>query len=168
MIPTIANECSQFISESDGKYLVKNLPVSYQGFSKVKVRFKKQTTDFIENFNEAFKNKSHDLHQRAIFAYTDISLLTENRQQEPFYIFPINGYKVLFNPLVQNSENDFQSYEDLSIDGDIITDQLKISYEAGSLCEAMDSNCEVVLYGIKYYYAIRSSLISDYKLFFSE
>lgn len=166
MIPTIASECSQFISESDGKCLVKNLPHAYQGFSKVKVRLKRQKTDFIENFNEAFKTKSHDLHQRAIFAYTNVEILSEESGYEPFYIFPINGYRIIFNPLVQNSQNDYKAYEKLSIDGDMVADQLKLSYEAGSLTEALSAKCEIVIYGVPYYYAIRSSLIEDYKLFF--
>lgn len=168
MIPTIAKECSRFITESNGRYLVKNLPRNYLGFSKVKVRFKKQTTDFIESFNEAFKSKSHDLHQRAIFTYSDIEALDNDPDAEPFFVFPTDNYKIIFNPLVENSQNDYESYEKLSIQSDMVTDQLKLSYNSGSLMEAMEARCEIVIYGIPYYYAIRSSLIEDYKLFFGD
>jgi hypothetical protein len=169
MIPTIANECGQFLQESNGQYLIKNLPTKYQGFAKVKVRLSKGTTNFTENFNRAFKNRKYHLHQSSIFAYTSAKILegVSTINAEPFYIFPIDGYKVLFNPAVKNIGDDYGDYDQLHIDGQLVTDQLKLSYQAGTLREANESNCEVIIYGISYYYALRVSLIEDYQLFFN-
>jgi hypothetical protein len=168
MIPTISNECSQFLTESNGNYLVKQLPSAYQGFSKVKVRLGKNKKGFVENFNRAFEDRRPSLHQRAIFAHANINLLQETQERtEPFYIFPIDGYSIMFNPAVTDSSTDYTEYEKLHIDGDIVSDQLKMSYQSGSLSEALRSNCEIIIYGIPYYYALRSSLIEDYALFFT-
>lgn len=170
MIPTISKECAQFLQESNGQCLIKKLPVKYQGFARVKVRLSKGKTEFTENFNRAFQTKTHELHQRSIFAYTDMEVVLESidsPKMEPFYIFPVDGYKVLFNPAVQNSQTDYGDYDQLHIDGQLVTDQLKLSYKAGTLKEATESNCEVIIYGIPYYYAFRASLIEDYNLFFN-
>lgn len=170
MIPTISKECGQFLRESNGQYLIKALPTIYQGFAKVKVRISKRTSNFAENFNRAFENKKYHLHQRSIFVYTSAGTLTEmdtTSDVEPFYIFPTDGYKVLFNPTVKNIGDDYSDYDQLHIDGQLVSDQLKLSYQAGTLQEATKSNCEVIIYGISYYYALRASLIEDYKLFFN-
>ena len=171
MIPTISRECSQFLQESGGRCLVKSLPTKYQGFAKVKVRLKRYKTEFSENFNRAFENNTHELHHRSIFTYTNIAALSEStllHNVEPFYVFPINGYRVLFNPTVKNSQKDYKNYDQLHISGQLVSDQLQLSYKEGSLREATEANCEVILYGIPYYYAFRASLIEDYKLFFNE
>ena len=86
---------------------------------------------------------------------------------EPFYVFPIDGYKILFNPVVQNSQTDYKQYDTLDIDDQLVTDQLRLSYRTGTLHEATALNCEVIVYGISHYYALRASLIEDYKLFFN-
>lgn len=170
MIPTISNECSQFLRESEGRYLIKNLPCKYEGFARVKVRVSKGKTKFTESFNSAFENKKYHLHQRSIFAYTDYSILTEMSapNKEPFYVFPIDGYEVLFNPVVQSIRTDYKEFEQLHIDGRLVEDQLKMSYKAGTLREAIDSHCEVIIYGISHYYALRASLVEDYATFFND
>lgn len=164
MIPTIANECSQFITESTGRYVVKNLPKKYQGFSKVKVRVGKTKDKISENFNIAFKDRSYKIHERAIFAYTNINLLTNENDKEPFYIFPIDGYKILYNPEVKNLQT---AYESIEIDNDLMTDVLSMSYDSGELSEVISHQCEIIFYSIPYYYAIRSSLVDDYHAFFT-
>lgn len=167
MIPTISKECQQFLTESDGHYLVKYLPSVYEGFSKVKVRLGKNKTEFTENFNRAFEDTRPLLHQRAIFAYTDMAALGVCEPSlEPFYVFPVDGYKVLFNPAVK-AQSDYMEYDQLHIDGDIVSDQLKMSYQSGQLLEAIGARCEIIIYGISHYYALRSSLIEDYSLFFN-
>jgi hypothetical protein len=166
MLPTISTECSQFLDDANGKYLVRSLPKKYEGFVKVKVRLKKQKTDFIESFNKAFKNKRSDLHQRAIFTYGDINTLKIEENEEPFFIFPINGYKLIFNPVVNHVQEDYSAYDKLSIEPDIISEQLKMSYRSGTLVEALNAKCEIVVYNIPYYYAVRASLVQNYLNFF--
>lgn len=163
MIPTIANECSEFLDASNGHYIVKNLPNHHQGFTKVKVRLGKSRTDFSKSFNKAFEETRHGLHESAIFGYTDIDLLTESPATELFYIFPINGFKFIYNPEVENSDVD---YTNIGVSGDLITDLLQLSYQTGSLREAVKSKCEIIFYGIPYYYALRESIVTDYVEFF--
>lgn len=170
MIPTISRECSQFLKESNGQCLIKKLPKEYQGFARVKVRISKGRTGLIENFNRAFKEETHELHQRSIFAYTNMQMVEESIDSpklEPFYVFPIDGYKIMFNPAVQNLHTDYEDYDQLHIDGELVADQLKLSYYTGTLLEATKSNCEVIIYGIPYYYALRASLIDNYNTFFN-
>lgn len=166
MIPTLREECFEFLNESNGNYLVKNLPKKYQGFARVKVRLGRTKNQFEENFNQAFESRKKRLHQSGIFAYPDITWLEPQSEAEPFYIFPINGYQLIFNPVVKNSKNDYDFVDDMHISQQIITDQLQISYQSGTLLEAMEHKCEIIIYGIPYYYAIRATLIDDYKQFF--
>ena len=158
MIPTIAKECSEFLETCNNNLIVKNLPSKYQGFAKVKVRFGKSKNEFSKTFDEAFKENKYELHKSAIFAYTDINILPTETDLEPFYIFPINGYKFIYNPTVRNSLNEFSS---LNINEDLITDLLKVSYKNDSLTEAFKNKCEIILYNIPYYYAIRTSILDD-------
>jgi hypothetical protein len=159
MIPTIKNECSEFLDDCKGNYIVKNLPMGYQGFAKVKVRVKKTKTKFAENFNKAFESKKHSLHNRSVLGYSDISLLENNVETEPFYIFPINGYKFIYNPEIENSIID---YDNLGLSGNFISELLEMSYRTGNLTEAISSKCEIIFYGVPYYYALRRSLITEY------
>lgn len=158
MIPVIASECSQFLSECNDNYIIKPLPKTYHGFCKVKVRFGNRQNDFTDSFNEAFKDNSRELHKRAIFAYTDNRIVSASDDEDPFYIFPINGYKLLYNPIIQNSE---EAYSDIGINNALITELLKLSYTSGNLAEAFSHNCEIIIYNIPYYYAIRSSILDD-------
>lgn len=162
MLPTIETECSEFLDASHGHYIVKNLPMRHQGFTKVKVRLGKSRTDFSENFNKAFEDTRHGLHESAIFGYTDPELLHSTSDMESFYIFPINGFKFLYNPVVSDSTED---YTNMGLSGDLITDLLQMSYQTGTLSEAMKSKCEIIFYGIPYYYALRRSIVEDYASF---
>jgi hypothetical protein len=163
ILPTIKKECSDFLNESNGEYIVKNLPKNYDGFAKVKVRLGKKSTKFSKNFNTAFRDKMSKLYQRAIFTYTDISKLESIIIEEPFFIFPINGYKYIFNPEIEDSKKD---YNELNINDILIAELLELSYQNNNLNEAFNYKCEIIFYNISYYYAIRASIVEDYKLFF--
>lgn len=162
MLPTIEKECSEFLDASHGHYIVKNLPMRHQGFAKVKVRLGKSKTDFSDNFNKAFEGKRHGLHESAIFGYTDPQLLQPATDVESFYIFPVNGFKFLYNPVVGDSNGDYTS---MGLSGDLITDLLQMSYRTGTLSEAMKSKCEIIFYGVPYYYALRTTIVEDYDTF---
>jgi hypothetical protein len=159
MIPTIKTECSEFLRNCGGNYIVKNLPTRYDGFAKVKVRLKKTKTPFVKSFNKAFESKKHALHNRSVLGYSDVGLLTEESSTEPFYIFPINGYEFIYNPEIENASID---YKNIGLSGNFIQELLAISYRTGDLREAISSKCEIVFYGIPYYYALRRSLITEY------
>lgn len=161
MIPIIQNECSDFLLESKGQYLIKYLPKKYMGLSKVKVRKGKKINKFGANFNTAFENEQWQIYNRAIFtkANANIQNYTNNLDTEPFYVFPINGYKYLYNTKIHDSEIE---YNGLTLTDDIISDLLKVSYKTDDLINAFDSKCEVIFYNIPYYYALRASILDDY------
>lgn len=165
------NDCSQFINESGGIPLLKYLPTSYKDVHRVKVRLQRNNSnDFQETFNEAFRQKKQDLRQRAIFAHSEISLIQEDKTTEPFFVFPINGYKFMFCKEVKNSEESFKKSFDSICEAftedkakQVVKDLLSMTYTEHNLHEGIESGAEVVLYGIPYYYAIRKSSIGSYE-----
>lgn len=165
------NRCPQFLEEADDQPLMKNLPVKYGDFHKVKVRKRKhQDDDFVETFNEAFEDELRDLRERAVFANGPISFdPAENDELEPFYIFPIDGYRFMYSKEVENSSQDYKTvfdsiFEEFGADkgNEVITDLLKFTYTATNLKEGIESGSEVILYNIPYFYAIRASTVDDY------
>jgi hypothetical protein len=172
MLPTITEECSQFLQESNGFPLLKNLPVDNHGFRKVKVRKKKkQQNVLIEAFNETFNNHSN-LMERSIFAHGMNSFIPVcSDEVEPFYIFPINGYKFLFAENVANTTEVYKTTLATLIENygekglKIFKEVLKYQYTFDNLIEGLATNSEIIIYDIPYYYAIRYSLIENYENF---
>lgn len=167
-IHIIQESCSQFLTESAGLPLFKALPRTYGTFHKVKARMKKRNDNVGEAFNKAFETKYTKLSQRAIFAYTQLQQINEN--VEPFYVFPINGYKFLYSKEVTNSSSDykevidtlFEQFDNSSKAVEIVTDLLKYTYSSHNLHEGLSSESEIILYGIPYYYAVRVHDVPQY------
>jgi hypothetical protein len=172
MLPTIQTECSQFLAESIGHPLIKNLPRNKDGFRKVKVRKKKQTEILTNVFNEAFEDDHSQILQRSIFAHGKNSFVSsEGQDLEPFYIFPINGYRYMYATNVLSTTENYKQTLDLLLetlgDNAIETFQevLKYHYRHDKLYEALTGNSEIIIYDIPYYYAIRHSIIENYSEF---
>jgi hypothetical protein len=172
MLPTIQTECSQFLSESIGYPLIKNLPKNNDGFRKVKVRKKKQIEQITTVFNEAFKDDHSQILQRSVFAHGINSFVPViDETVEPFYIFPINGYRYMYAANVLSTTEDYKNTLDLLMetlgDNAIETFQevLKYHYRHDKLYEALTGNSEIIIYDIPYYYAIRRSIIENYSEF---
>ena len=166
----VSEKCSRFIEESEGFPLLKNLPTSYNDVYKVKVRKQKKTNEVSESFNEAFKNQLTDLRQRSIFAYAsyDLPIIEE---QEMFYVFPIDGFKYMYNSKVTNSGEEYKEAidkisEQFGNDNqeaiEIITELLQYTYTSTNLVEGLRKGAEVIVYSIPYYYAVRASIFEDY------
>lgn len=157
---TIRTECSQFLRESAGLPVYRALPVNYNTFHKVKVRFHKRSDSVTEAFNKAFSNEVRNFVPRGIFAQSTITECDD--QLEPFYIFPINGYKYAYSKGVKNSNIDFGSVmetltKNTSDAFDITTDLIKYTYTRNNLIEGIESGSEVIFYGVPYLYAVRVS-----------
>jgi hypothetical protein len=171
-IDVIKENCSQFIYQSNGVPLLKNLPRTYNDFHKVKVR--KRKGDKINTpFNEAFDY--HHLRQRAIFA-NGLSSLEESDQNDiAFYIFPIDGYRFLYHKNVQNSNTEYQKSFDTILEslGDnkgasVIADMLQFSYvDNMDLSEGIESGAEIIIYNIPYFYSIKELSLNNYESFYS-
>lgn len=172
LIETIRDECSQFIYQSDGFPLLKNLPKSYNDFYRVKVR-KRKGDSVSTHFNEAFDY--HQLRQRAVFANGFESLEEASENDTPFYIFPINGYRFTYQNNVQNSNDDYKKsfnsiLESLGDEkgGEVISDMLQFSYvDNENLAEGIKNGAEIIIYNIPYFYALRDSIVDNYEDFYS-
>lgn len=168
----IGTECSQFIADSHNQPVFRLLPTSYNDFHKVKVRFQKRQSRVNEVFNKAF-NDYHNLRQRAIFAYGKCPNITEHTT-EPFYVFPINGYKFLYCHEVANSNEDykqvletlFEQFHNNDTALEVATDVLKYTYVRDNLLEGITSGSEVIFYGIPFYYAVRVKSVQNYNKIF--
>jgi len=166
----IKKHCTQFLDESGGFPVVKNLPQAYDDFQKIKVRKRKHTNTFSSTFNGAFKDEMSDLRERSIFANGLVSVepnITENT--EPFYVFPINGYKFLYSKEVDNSTKEYKQVFEAIFDTlgeesgkEIFTDLLRFTYISENLASGIASGAEIIIYGIPYYYAIRESHVDSY------
>lgn len=167
-IQTILTDCSQFIEQSAGLPLLKTLPEAYADFQKVKIRLQKKRDTVTEAFDKAFGNQFLNLRQRAVFAYGSPQPLAE--RTDSFYVFPINGYSYLYSREVTNSSADykrvidtlFEQFDDTSKATEIVTDLLKYTYCTSNLSEGISANAEIILYGIPFYYAVRTEIVPSY------
>lgn len=165
----IRKECSQFILESRGIPIYKNLPTTYPDIHKVKARFKKTKDNVSEVFNQAFSHKTQNIRQRAIISQTHFPMQCESL--EAFYVFPKNHYQFLYSREVTNSNSDykqvidtlFEQFDDSQKATEIVTDLLKYTYSTQDLYEGLYANAEIIFYGIPYYYAVRVDSNIDYK-----
>lgn len=161
-------DCSTFLRESQGLPIFRQLPTSYADFHRVKVRLHKRKDGVADVFERAFGQEYTNIRQRAIFTHSSLPVGTE--QTEPFYVFPINGYRFLYSKEVSDSDSNYQhvidklvsELGDLTEVTDIVTDLLKYTYSTSKLYEGMASGAEVIFYGIPYYYAVRTG-VCEYK-----
>jgi len=170
IIEPIKLQCSQFLEESGGLPVLKCLPEIYEDFQKVKVRKRKHTNTFSNMFNGAFKNEINSLRERSIFV-NGLATFEHNIVEniEPFYIFPINGYKFLYSKEVENSTENYKQVLESILDQlgeksgkDVFADLLRFTYISENLSVGIESGAEIIIYGIPYYYAIRESRIDSY------
>ena len=159
--------CSIFVEESKGLPLLKNLSTKYFDIQKVKVRKKNSSNTFVNTFNEAFEEELDNLHQRAVFAngldsFEPADPISEGL--EPFYIFPINGYRFMYSSEVENSNQDYKKVFDSMFEQfgdergkDVVTDLLKFTYCHENLYEGIEKGSEIIIYNIPYFYAIRAT-----------
>lgn len=170
-IDLLRMNCAQFLRESRGLPIFKNLSVEYHDLHKVKVRKRKgESGDFTETFNEAFEKQHPGLRQRAIFANGVTSfqpIFTEG--QEPFYVFPIDGYKFMYSREVENSGQEYKQVFDTLFEqfgeqkgNEVITDLLRFTYTSKDLHEGISSGSELIIYGIPCFYAVRTTVTEDY------
>lgn len=168
MTPTIESECSQFLKESKQLPLYKMLPRKYDGFTKVKVRYQKNLADIDKLFFEYYKT------ERNLFTKCIITNGVQNicEEREKFYIFPINGYKFLYNTQIGDYQSTYTEMLNVlhnniepSAVNSIIHDHFKTTYTSSNLACGIETGCQIILYGIPYYYAIRASIIEDYSNF---
>lgn len=168
-LDVIRSSCSHFIESTEGRPLYRNLSASYGDVHRVKVRAKKHTSYVGEVFNKAFRDSYQNISQRAIYAQPH--MIHEHQDSvEPFYIFPINGFKFIYSTEVNESSEKFQQVLDVisnsvnneNVASDLVSELLQFSYTSKSLTEGIKAGSEIIIYGIPYFYAVRCSKYPDY------
>lgn len=163
-------QCTQFIRESSGEPLLKNLPDNGDWFRQIKVRHHKKENPVIESFNQAFEQKLgiQKIHQRAIFTNGEKSFRLQEGC-ETFYVFPINRYNYIYNPEVTSANIRYKStFEELQETfaeetvKELITDLLSYSYVSNNLKEGINKGAEIVFFGVPYYYAVQKTIFPSY------
>lgn len=171
-LQTLVQHCSDFFNAAQGNPLLKNLPTEYNTFHKVKVRHKNHITEIGETFNKAFQNEVYKISQRAVFANGPSSFArSTNEKYEPYYIFPINGFKYMYCTEVQASTLQYKQTFDALFEKfgndkgqaiEILKDLLKYTYTSETLIEGIESGAEIIIYNIPFFYAIKQAVVNDY------
>lgn len=160
LVRQISTECSDFLNDSCGQPVFKLLPKTYTDFHKVKVRHKR-CDNIGEVFNQAFG--PNNIRQRAVFASAHIPDVTT--ESEPFFIFPINGFRFLYSVEVRDSGHAYRQVMETLIHhlndeqeaSSLIADLLKNTYKQTNLADGILQGAEIILYNIPFYYALRAS-----------
>lgn len=169
-IEIIRRTCDQYIS-STVEPLLKTIKEKEDNFIRMKVRFHKRQSDFIGVFNEALSQKFNipNLHQRSIFANGNKTFIGD--RTESYYVFPINGFKFMYNPQIVSSNAEYRSMfdrllEDMNGDDNkvssIMKDLISDNYIGENLENGIVEGCEIILYNIPYYYAVKVEAFPDY------
>jgi len=153
-------ECDQFLELSGGYPAVRALKPDGRYVKRVKVRHKKNTTGFMRVMGDALKDEYEGIDVRSVITNGPYSTV---EGAVSYYIFPKNGFSFLFNPRVTDHEEYKESYERLiKLDVSqndamaIVEDAIEYAYTSGerTLKQALQSNKEIIFYGMPYYYAI--------------
>ena len=153
-LESIVRECSQFLYESDGLPVFKYIDHKRQNFTKLKIRTKNSTSSFEESFNAAFGS---NIRQRSLYASGNLPV-TENT----YYVFPADGYKYVYNPLVSDS-NIYEQQLDSISDQSLLSEVIQTNYYSNNLVEGIESGAELLFYNTPYCYAVNTTLFDDYK-----
>lgn len=165
MISDIRSSCGEFLKESGGKPLFKPLPKEYGASKRVKVRKRRTKDKFYDTFNKIMGEE--DLRERSLFAYTslDSAYRAIQSNEEIYYVFPIDGYKFVYNTAVENSEDNLRRIFDIlneSARGEILPSLLKSTYSRHNLDKAFFNGTEILFYDIKCFFAVRCEIVKSY------
>lgn len=166
IFPTIKTECSEFIRDSKGLPLYKMLPSNREPFIKVKARHRKSKNQPLATaFNNAFADVYPNIYYRSIFCNTNE---TNTNDLERYYIFPINGYKFLYCNSVKNTSEAYKAAMlgvlDIMVENEaisLLSTVLADDYVDDNLHVALEKECEVIIYNIPYFYAIKCSFFIE-------
>lgn len=171
----IIRECKEFLKASNGNPLIRFLPQPGTEYRKVKVRKRSRKSSVDDLFNTVF-SEHPDLRQRCIFANGEKGepavKTYANSGTEAFYVFPIDGFRFMYSPRVTHSETEYAKlYEEVATmhdnPTDLLAEMLKFDYTSDDLETAINNGCEIIIYGIPYFYAVKKSSILSYSTLFS-
>lgn len=162
---SILKDCKVFLRQTT-RPLYKILPSSGEGFRRIKMRKKSKHAFMAEKyFDVAFNSQYKDLRLRSMVAHTTLPDVIEEGL-EPFYVFPVDGFKVLYN---KNTPEYSKYMKELDIVdtciAPVVLPTLFESCYSDDMSEAFESNSDIVIFDISCYYAIRISLVENYQDF---
>lgn len=168
---SILKDCSEFLSKAGNSPLYKLLPTSGEGFRKIKIRKKNRHEHSFERyFDMAFGHQYKDLRLRSMIAQSK-EPDNKNPLLEPFYVFPTNGFKILYNQQIDDYASYIKNLEGILHNTGSMEQLLKslfeYAYVEGDILEAVKSGSDILVYDIPYYYAVRKSLVQSYDNFIS-
>jgi hypothetical protein len=174
MIKTLFDECNHFLEHSNGIPLIKTLPKIGEGFRRVKVRHRKTLSKVGKSFDAVIESEYKNFINRCVTAYNHYPDIT-NPLMEHFFIFPVDGYKVIYNPSISNSTTQLEKIYSLlesSMGAEssmqTLSDMVAMSYTPYKF-EKNHNPCEFLIYDISHFYAIRTSIVdNEYQKFFDE
>ena len=164
-IHVLKTHCSRFIQESVGLPVFRALPSDGNDFRRVKVRYHKRSDSVSELFNTALESVARNIVPRGIF--TQPTVMEHQEGYEPFYVFPVNGYRFLYSKGVQNSNMNFRTMMtelEEKVDGahELTRDLIKYTYVTENLEEGIHSGSEIIFFNIPSYYAVKCSAVKSY------
>lgn len=166
---SIIKECSEFLESSNGRPIFRMLPTAGEGFRKIKIRKKtRHNKEFERYFDMAFREQYKDLRLRSMIAQTK-PLTSVSSGMEEFYIFPPNGFQVMFNKQVESYVEYIDSLQDVIASSnnaeELLRSLFRYTYTNGDIGDAIAHGSDILIYDIPYYYAVRKSLFPDYSSF---
>lgn len=86
-------------------------------------------------------------------------------------MFPINGFRILYNQQIDDYNSYIKNLEGILHNTNSMEHLLKslfeYAYVEGDILEAVKSGSDILVYDIPYYYAVRKSLVQSYDNFIS-
>jgi len=167
IIQRIRDECGEYLSMAGPYPSIKRLSGDEASYHrKVKVRHKKNPTGVIRLLGKAMEHEARNIHMRCVSVNgPDIKeALSKNDASELYYIFPINGFRYLYNNRVDTFEQ-YQKTLKALLESKTITresavqlviDSMSYTYSKFDikLKEALKTSKEVIFYNMPYYYAV--------------
>lgn len=166
IVQLIRQCCSDFLVESQYQPVYKILPSSYGNWKRVKVRKQKKQTEITSTFNKAFESIYDDIALRSVCSDTNIVDIPDDHSA--YYIFPLNGFKYLYNTTVTKYTQNLRETVGVLNDGcddELVLDVLAYSYKNTQLTTGIRNNAEIIFYNIPAYYAVNTTSISNYSIF---
>lgn len=164
-VSTIAEKCSDFLKESRGRPLYRNLPCTYADVHRVKARHTKHHSSVASLLDEAFTASAPKLSARGVRAYAISTSPQEN--MDAFYVFPVDGFKYTYNPNVKNYDAEIAAsvavISKYTTEAQAIAAELiKMAYTQTDLAEGIASGAEIIVYNSPCFYAVRTSAVPSY------
>lgn len=159
-IPTLKDECSEFINSAIPPLHMSLMDEGY-GFRKIKMRTKKNITECYKLINQNFIWFDHLL-SRSCICLRDETL--KSATHSDFYIYPINGFKMLTSNSILAKDNIYNVLNQNGISEKTTSDVLMEDLDCVNIhASAVSLKKYNVIYNIKYFYAVRKELIDFIK-----